>query len=729
MAKNIEEQGIVKGSKPYRLSFGKKLLLALMAIGMILGGAAGLSACVKDTPPVIVAPAVNTVYELLNEKNIESTKDFLNEQVLAKAISSATGSYDASKLVSSSFDLGDTNASSLGSVKVVYVYKNGEERLFNVANVSFGDGISLGLIADYENSKDEIAGIVSSANVSTEFESTYNAAEKSQNDELAEAIYSNVIKSSEQAEILNLDYIKDLNYTIGGSLRPSVCSSYQLTVKTNTGITSYDLLLKKQSSVEELINSLSNSKNYEITNTTVKTTIQTPVAGKTYEKEKVEQEVVETIDNVQELFDNYSNQANSFFANQTKTFIEKTVGEYNSNNIKGVRWSVGDNSDTSIESAVLEFTVADPTVEGNETFYRINVNYASPVALETIAKGDAGEIAEVISGIECSEQIKFEYNAKDQYFNNSVVNALIQVSGCQVGENDQVMVDFGTSENGYTTYKLGIATSQGYVEYTITAEDGDVSNILNGVVTEKAYANSENTITEVAYQESEYQVSDLETALEYFSEQIDANLENVYKRVMFQALGNSFMDEMNNVSEYKWDLGNVDSYGNIQSLKLAFTHVGNENDNTYYVYNVNFNNPTSINDLLTKTFTTSDFALTKDYYIYDYITTTQGDLNNFIDAVAKAELNDGFDYNLEGTLKLYKQTYAGVNDFNYLISIINDNGVREFQVQLNNKLTTDEQLKQAIEEGNYKLLLENSVDFSANQINVDRSLTNEMENQ
>ena len=132
--------------------------------------------------------------------------------------------------------------------------------------------------------------------------------------------------------------------------------------------------------------------------------------------------------------------------------------------------------------------------------------------------------------------------------------------------------------------------------------------------------------------------------------------------------------------------------------------------------------------MLTKTFNTSDFTSSRNY-VYQYLTSTQGDLNNFIDAVAKAELNDGFDYNLEGTLKLYKQTYAGVNDFNYLISIINDNGVREFQVQLNNKLTTDEQLKQAIEEGNYELLSENSVDFSANQINVDRSLTNEMENQ
>lgn len=726
MAKNIEEQGIVKSSKPYRLSFGKKLILAFMSIGMALGAAAGLSACVKDTPPVIVAPAINTVSELLNDKNIESTTNFLNEQVLAKAISSATGSYDASKLVSSSFDLGDTNASSLGSVKVVYVYKNGDERLFNVANVSFKDGISLGLIADYENSKDEIAGIVSSANVSTEFESTYNAAEKSQNDELAEAIYNNVIKSSDQAEILNLELKEIKDYKLKGFVSP--CRFYTLTTKTANSVKSYEVILcdGKES---DLIEFTKNQNFYEVAGSKDITTIQTPVAGKTYEKENVKQEVVETIDNVQELFDNYSNQTNSFFANQTKTVIEKTVGEYNSNNIKGVRWSVGDNNETSLENAVLEFTVADPTVEGNETFYRINVNYASPVALETIAKGDAGEIAEVISGIECSEQSKLEYNSKDQYFNNSVVNALIQVSGCQVGENDQVMVDFGTSENGYTTYKLGIASSQGYVEYTITAEDGDVSNILNGVVTEKAYANSENTITEVSYQESEYQVNDLETALEYFSEQIDANLENVYKRVMFQALGNSFMDEMNNVSDYKWDLGNIDSNGNIQSLKLAFTHVGNENDNTYYVYNVNFNNPTSINDLLTKTFTTSDFALTKDYYIYDYITTTQGDLNNFIDAVAKAELNDGFDYNLEGTLKLYKVISGGINENDYTISIINEAGVREFKVQLNNRLNSDEQLKQAIEEGNYELLSENSVDFSANQINVDRSLTNEMENQ
>ena len=174
---------------------------------------------------------------------------------------------------------------------------------------------------------------------------------------------------------------------------------------------------------------------------------------------------------------------------------------------------------------------------------------------------------------------------------------------------------------------------------------------------------------------------------------------------------------MNNVTEYKWDFGTPDSDGKIQSIKLAFTY--SNNGGAYYVYNINFINAITVNDLLTKTFTKDDFNSSRAY-IYQYSLTSQGDLDAFIDATAKAVLEYEFNYNAPGTLKLYKCSFGDVYKNNYLIAIINNYGVREIKVQVSDKLSTAEELAAAIKKRDYELLSQNSVDFSDIQLNYTR---------
>ena len=106
-------------------------------------------------------------------------------------------------------------------------------------------------IADYENNKTALAQAVDGATVSDEYTATYNAAESVQNDALAEAIFGKVVKSNEKAVHLILKDNRVIEYPFSdGRYR---CNKFEFIAQTESGIKTYNMLIKEQDSLEDYI--------------------------------------------------------------------------------------------------------------------------------------------------------------------------------------------------------------------------------------------------------------------------------------------------------------------------------------------------------------------------------------------------------------------------------------------------------------------------------------------
>ena len=106
-------------------------------------------------------------------------------------------------------------------------------------------------IADYENNKTALAQAVDGATVSDEYTATYNVAESVQNDALAEAIFGKVVKSNEKAVRLILKDNRVIEYPFSdGRYR---CNKFEFIAQTESGIKTYNMLIKEQDSLEDYI--------------------------------------------------------------------------------------------------------------------------------------------------------------------------------------------------------------------------------------------------------------------------------------------------------------------------------------------------------------------------------------------------------------------------------------------------------------------------------------------
>ncbi len=713
-------QGVVKDRKPKRLAFKNKIIAGILALGLAFGLGATLTACGPDepTPPPVT---ISNVTQLVQEYD-EQTDKFLNNEVLEDAIKYSTGTYDEEKLLDATYDLGDGNSKTLNSVKVIFTYKDGDDRLYNVNEMKFDTSIDLGKIANYDQNQTELAQIADDATISNQYTTTYNVNESVQNDKLAEAIYKNVVKSNETATHLTLKNNGEIYFALGGSTKVSLCNQYELVAQTNSSVKSYDLVIKQQDSIEDMISSLSNPNNYKLRETRDIENIETSVVYKEYEKENVDvPPPVEEIDNIGELLKDHATETYAFLEKQTEEAVKEIVGEYNKQNVKAVRYDIGDNSKTELDNVKVEIVVADPSVEGRETYYRATVNFASPVDLNEIAENGENTVAEVE---DANIEDAFEYNAKEMYFRQGIVDALMEIAG--VNENDgHVMVDFGADNAGETTFTMLVSSEAGVTEYDITVATGaneaeTIQNIKDAGIMDNEYSviQFNNAYTEQEYKEQEYTIENIEEALEYYSDQINANLQPVYEAVLDRANAKA-----ENVTDYRWDLGEVVD-GNIQNIKLAFNQKLTESQSGYMVYTVKLPNAVAVGDLL-KSDTFKNISIPKgnivNDYTYGYNQSTQGDKDDFIKAVVN-KFDPDFNLESEDVKLIYTDNGSTLDDDygtcrNFKIVAISNEGVRQYSIITPN--IQDSELIDYISRDAFKLNGKVELDFFDNQINVE----------
>ncbi len=257
-----------------------KRKLLLVPLGMLIATccAIGFAACNGDdekSEPV----SVDNVSQLAEQYGAQAKNFFVNE-VIEKALPAETN-FAAENVLGATVDLGDPQARELQSVKIVLFYaSNAVDRVYSVSEIAFTEPVALNAVAGYNcaSSVNAAATELYSDNLNI-LDYAYNS------NSLAEAIYKKVVQSDETPFQLTLKYEGEIYFALGNTTKVTLCNEYELFTQTEKTVKKYRLVVRQQDSEEEIIESLSNEKNYKIWEAKEITTLQTPFIISDYRQE------------------------------------------------------------------------------------------------------------------------------------------------------------------------------------------------------------------------------------------------------------------------------------------------------------------------------------------------------------------------------------------------------------------------------------------------------------
>lgn len=724
--KDAQENGVLKSKKPRKLTRILAVGLAILAIcGVVFPVFTACTNTPEPTPtptptptpeptPIVLAEDVDE----LMAKYGDNVNAFLENDVLQEIVEHGqTAGYDADKLVDATFDLGDGSASELDSVKTIFTYNvggdDGNDRYYAINEMTFDSPLDLDDIAEYDEHSTELAQAVADADITTEYSTNYDAGYNYENSDLAQTIYDHIAPDAPDATHLILNYDGAGRGVMGGTIVD--VENYTLVAQTDDSVTEYKLRFKEGVSIDEAFSS--SDELYTVSSEVVEE-IDTPVVYKEYVPEIAHTPVIE-VDNLGQLFNEYRTQTENFLKDNTFNAIYDIVGNlYNPDNVKSVRYSVGDNSASTLSSMQVEFTIKNPAVEGNETYYRATINFDSPVSLVDIANNDS-DLTDTIRNADVVRDVTFAYNAKDTQLRMDEVVSKLNAMGVSITDDMQVMASFGS--NG--TCNVAIADDDGYSQYSFTATN-------HGTLVEE-FNNAENVFVEKEYVEDNYEQGGSENPggdidITEDGATIVENLEPLLEAINQAAFSNYTM------SNIRWDLGEPDENGNYDSIRIAFVGTNRNNNDYYFVTNVTFPYSISADDLVNNPSAIEGMAsqigynnIRSEYTCAYNPTTLTTEQQQIANAIITTYLNN-FDTTLEGTEYMFESNY-NVNAYNYTLTILNDKGARTIGINIIvNNNADPETISNLILQGKATINGTSNADFSNNQIEVDEILS-EME--
>lgn len=286
-----------------------------------------------------------------------------------------------------------------------------------------------------------------------------------------------------------------------------------------------------------------------------------------------------------------------------------------------------------------------------------------------------------------------------------------------ITDDVQVMASF--SQDG--TCKIAIADDTGYTQYSFTASG-------TGSITEEI-ANADNVFVEKEYVGNEYGQGGSETPggdidINEDAATIAENLNPILDKVQQLRLGSNY-----EISDIRWDFGDMQD-GEIDTIKLGCVVTNSYGNQQYVVYTINLQSTITANDLVGNTSLINSLANQMsrpdilESYVCDYNPTElDSDLKkSLVDAVAEHLITDGFNADLDGTIKLYTNRGPFVSqsgeENRFTVIFINDEGIREFNFTTPYSSNLHDMIN-SIKTENVKIYETKSVDFSENQIVVD----------
>ena len=203
--------------------------------------------------------------------------------------------------------------------------------------------------------------------------------------------------------------------------------------------------------------------------------------------------------------------------------------------------------------------------------------------------------------------------------------------------------------------------------------------------------------------------------LSSYSDTVNANLATHYDNALKGVFGRRYSTFKNYVTNYQWDLWEVNDNNEIQSSHLTLL-LENGVDATLFVLNVNFDTPVNINTLKDSNISNVSASYTQEYS-FSYNNSIQGTRSELVNAILDKAITDGFDY--QNAEIMFKENSAST-DANlgtvrsFTVVVKNDNGIKQVNFSISSA-NTDESLINNINKGKFKVNdYLNSVDYSNN---------------
>ena len=229
---------------------------------------------------------------------------------------------------------------------------------------------------------------------------------------------------------------------------------------------------------------------------------------------------------------------------------------------------------------------------------------------------------------------------------------------------------------------------------------------------------SQDDFTYVAYENEVIPDYTIQQIISDYSDVVNANLSTHYDNVLKDAFGKKYSTYKDCVTNYQWDLGEINENNEVQNAKLTFTWEDN-NSSTLYVYNANFTNPVDINSL-TSSYAMSNVSATYNReYFFSYNNTIQGTRGELIQAILDKSITDGFDY--QNADIMFKEDSASTNSMlgtirRFVVVVKNDQGIKEISCGIQSA-STDNALIEKINQGKFNTSSVNKTVYSQNQLN------------
>lgn len=267
----------------------RKIIIILMAIVSVFACVFGLSACggsgdvpEKDKPnsgqeqkpggdegKEEPAVTVENVGELKIKYGTQ-LNDFLKEVVLEASVQCSVSNFSENSLLALQFDIGETVATELSSVKTIFNYPGAEGDILYVDEMSFAQPVQLNKIAEYDKNKSELLSAAGKSSVNELYAVTYDPVLTDSG--LALALFGKAVGSTQKATL----YLKDdgtTPYPVEGGQRMFICRKFLLAA-VNDKVTEYTIYVKDSESIEDM---LEENSNYKVARTKEKCELNTLV--------------------------------------------------------------------------------------------------------------------------------------------------------------------------------------------------------------------------------------------------------------------------------------------------------------------------------------------------------------------------------------------------------------------------------------------------------------------
>ncbi|MCR4726142.1 MAG: hypothetical protein K5753_02855 [Clostridia bacterium] len=220
----------------------------------------------------------------------------------------------------------------------------------------------------------------------------------------------------------------------------------------------------------------------------------------------------------------------------------------------------------------------------------------------------------------------------------------------------------------------------------------------------------------VAYENESFPSITMQELLSDYGDIVNTNLATHYDNALQDIFGRRYSTFKDYVTNYQWDLGDVNDNDEIQHSKVTL-QLENGSAATLFVFNVDFANPININDLKDASKINNSTATYSQKYSFSYDNTIQGTRTELVNAILDKAITDGFDY--QNAEIIFKDNGSGLDsDLGtvkcFTIVVSNNSGIKQINFSIQTA-DNDQSLINKINNGKFKVDdYLNSVEYSNN---------------